>query len=150
MWPSPDRPNLNSPTESPWQGYVTNRAVNGKGDCEGVGVTEGYTDLSPDEAEAVVSEFVDSLSEGRMIDALNLIATDAVLQDESGHEQRGIRAIAKSLLPYREPHAVDLEKIETAGTDVRVLFRRKKSRTLRGSFSVSQGRISSLRLESSV
>jgi len=110
-------------------------------------VTESYTDLSPEEAEAVVSEFVDSLSEGRMIDALNLIATDAVLHDESGNEVRGIRAIARSLLPYREPHAVALETIEMAGPDVRVLFQRKKSRRLRGLFSVSRGRIRSLRLE---
>jgi hypothetical protein len=109
-------------------------------------VTESYTDLSPEEAEAVVSEFVDSLSEGRMIDALDLIAMDAVLRDEAGNERRGIRAIAKSLLPFREPHAVALETIETAGNEVRVLFRREKSR-LRGSFSVSQGRIRSLRLE---
>jgi ketosteroid isomerase-like protein len=109
-------------------------------------VTESYTDLSPEAAEAVVSEFVDSLSEGRMIDALDLIAMDAVLLDETGHERRGIRAIAKSLLPYREPHAVALETIETAGPEVRVLFRKKKSR-LRGSFSVSHGRIRSFRLE---
>lgn len=110
-------------------------------------MTEEYTELSPDEAEAVVSEFVDSLTEGRMVDALNLIATDAVLRDEAGREQRGIKAIAKSLLPYREPHAVAFEKMETAGTDVRVLFRGKKSRRFSGSFSVSRGRIRSLRLE---
>jgi len=109
-------------------------------------VKESHKDLSPEEAKAVVSEFVDSLSEGRMIDALDLIAMDAVLRDETGREQRGIRAIAKSLLPYREPHAVALETIETAGAEVRVLFRRKKSR-LRGSFSVSRGRIRSLRLD---
>jgi hypothetical protein len=111
-------------------------------------VPEEYTDLSPEEAEAVVSEFVDSLTEGRMVDALNLLATDAVLHDAAGHEQRGIMAIAKSLLPYREPHAVDFEKMETAGTDVRVLFRGKKSRRFSGSFSVSGGRIRSVRFES--
>jgi hypothetical protein len=108
---------------------------------------EEYSELSPEEAKAIVSEFVDSLTEGRMVDALNLLATDAVLHDEAGVEQRGIGAIAKSLLPYREPHAVDFETMETAGNDVRVLFRGKKARRFSGSFSVSRGRIRSLRLE---
>ena len=108
---------------------------------------DATTKLSTTDAAAIVRDFYDSLSHGRMVDALNLIATDAILQDETGNESRGIRAIARSLLPYREPNAIALERIDSSGRDVHVLFRTKRAHRYRGSLSVDGGRIRSLRLE---
>lgn len=99
------------------------------------------------EAKRIVRKFYDSLALGRMIDALDLLATDATLQDETGSESRGIRAIATRLLPYREAHAISLESLEGEGPDVSVVFRTKKRRQYRGSFSVDRGRIRSVRFE---
>ena len=104
--------------------------------------------MSPKEAAALVREFYNSLSRGHMVDALNLVATDAVLSDESWKESRGIGAIARTLLPYREPDEIALEQIDSDGPEVHVQFRTKKrARRYRGSISVDRGRIRSLRLE---
>jgi len=110
-------------------------------------MNESTVEKSPREAAAIVREFYDSLARGRMIDALALVAPDATLRDESGGESRGIRAIATSLLPYRKPHGISLESIESTFPDVRVLFRKGKSRSLRGHFLVDHGRIRSVRFE---
>jgi hypothetical protein len=110
-------------------------------------MTEGTVEMPPQEAAAVVRKFYDSLAGGRMIEALDLVATDAVLQDEKGDESRGIRAIAASLLPYRKPHGISLESVESTTPDVSVLFRKAKSRRMRGHFSVDRGRIRSVRFE---
>lgn len=111
-------------------------------------MTEGTVELSAQEAAAIVREFYDALAAGRMVDALSLVATDAVLQDEQGGESRGIGAIARSLLPYRKPNGISLESVESIAPDVSVLFRKAKSRRLRGHFSVDRGRIRSVRFES--
>lgn len=103
--------------------------------------------MSPHEAVAIVRKFYDSLAGGRMIEALDLVATDAVLQNEKGDESRGIRAIAASLLPYRKPHSISLERVESTTPDVSVVFRKAKSPRLRGHFSVERGRIRSVRFE---
>jgi len=108
---------------------------------------ETTVEMSPEEAAAIVRKFYDFLADGRMVDALDLVATDAILQDEKGGESRGIRAIAASLLPYRKPHGISLETIESTTPDVRVLFRKDKSRRFRGHFSVDRGRIRSVRFE---
>jgi ketosteroid isomerase-like protein len=106
------------------------------------------TEVSRKEAAALVSQFYDALSRGLMVDALNLVATDAVLRDEAGSESRGIGAIARSLLPYREPGALAVEQVEGEGPEVHVLFRtNKKPRRYRSSISVERGRIQSVRLE---
>ncbi|MGI0150236.1 MAG: hypothetical protein ACREDF_11990 [Thermoplasmata archaeon] len=110
-------------------------------------MSESIVEKSPEEAMAIVRQFYDSLARGRMIDALDLVATDATLRDEKGGESRGIRAIATSLLPYRKPHGISLERIESTSPDVSVLFRKDKSRRLRGHFSVDHGRIRSVRFE---
>ena len=110
-------------------------------------MTEAYTDVSAKQAAALVRAFYESLSRGRMVDALNLVATDAVLRDEAGKESRGIGEIARSLLPYREQDAIAVEKVESEGPDVQVLYRTKKTRKYRSSISVDRGRIRSVRLE---
>ncbi len=103
--------------------------------------------VPPLEADEVVRKFYEALSRGRMVDALDLFATDAVLQDAMGSESRGIRAITTALLEYRKPQAIALDRIESAGSDVRVDFRTKRSRRYRGLFSVDRGRIRSMRIE---
>lgn len=108
---------------------------------------ETTVDVSRQEAAAIVRKFYDFLADGRMVDALDLVATDAILRDEKGEESRGIREIATSLLPYRKPHGISLERIESTAPDVRVVFRKAKSRRLRGHFSVDRGRIRSVRFE---
>lgn len=110
-------------------------------------MVETTVEVSAQEAAAIVRKFYDSLAGGRMVDALDLVATDAILQDEKGDESRGIRAIAASLLPYRKPHGISLESIESTAPEVRVLFRKANSRRLRGHFSVDRGRIRSVRFE---
>jgi ketosteroid isomerase-like protein len=111
-------------------------------------MSETDTKVSSKEAADLVSAFYESLARGRMVDALDLVATDAVMSDEAGNESRGIGAIARSLLPYREPDGIALERIESTGPDVHVQFRTKKrARRYRGSISVDRGRIRSVRLE---
>jgi len=108
---------------------------------------ETAVEMAPQEAAAIVRKFYESLAGGRMVDALDLVATDAILQDEEGDESRGIREIAASLLPYRKPHGISLESIESTTPDVRVVFRKARSGRLRGHFSVDRGRIQSVRFE---
>ena len=106
------------------------------------------TETTRKDAASVVTQFYEALSRGLMVDALNLVATDAVLQDEAGGESRGIGAIARSLLPYREPGAIAVEEVEGEGPEVHVLYRtNKKPRRYRGSISVERGRIQSVRVE---
>ena len=100
----------------------------------------------PAEAARVVRRFLESLGEGRLVDALDLFSTDAVLIDDGGHAAKGIRAIAASLLGYRTPRRLDVERIETRGPDVEVAFRREGSGAYRASFSVHKGRIRSARV----
>src|SRR5439155_2807862 len=57
-------------------------------------MSESDTKESSKEAAALVRAFYESLARGRMVDALDLVATDAVLRDEAGNESRGIGAIA--------------------------------------------------------
>src|SRR5256886_17097302 len=103
-------------------------------------MNESDTKVSSKEAAALVSAFYESLARGRMVDALDLVATDAVLRDEAGNESRGIGAIARSLLPYREPDAIALEQIESAGSGVDVQFRTKKrGRRGRGAALLGRG-----------
>ena len=111
-------------------------------------MTETKKEVSPQKAAALVRDFYDSLSRGRIVDALNLVATDAVFRDEAGKESRGIIAVARSLLPYREPDGITVEKVESEGPDVHVLFRtKKKPRGYRSLISVERGRIRSVSVE---
>ncbi|HEX9340568.1 MAG TPA: nuclear transport factor 2 family protein [Thermoplasmata archaeon] len=105
------------------------------------------TQLSPKEAAHVVREYYDSLSQGRVVDALNLFTTDATLTDEAGKESKGIREIAASLLEYRTPNTVSLDRLEERGHEVLALYHAGRARRYRGVFSVDRGRIRSLRVE---
>lgn len=100
----------------------------------------------PVRAEDVVQRFYEFLAQGRLVDALNLFTTDARLRDESGRESAGLRAIAASLLKYREPHPISVERMEPDGSDIRAVVRSSKGRSV-GRFSIARGRIQSLRME---
>jgi hypothetical protein len=104
----------------------------------------------PPSGSQVVRKFFDSLTRAQMVDALDLVATDAVLKDEKDHESRGIRAIASSLLPYRKAELIELDRIEPAGSDVRAFYHTKRSQRRRGLFTVDRGRIRAIRLERDV
>ncbi|HYU06325.1 MAG TPA: nuclear transport factor 2 family protein [Thermoplasmata archaeon] len=105
------------------------------------------TQLSPKEAAHVVREYYESLSQGRVVDALNLFSTDATFTDEEGKESKGIREIAASLLEYRKPNSVSLERLEDRGREVLALYHTSRTRHYRGVFSVDRGRIRSVRVE---
>ena len=105
------------------------------------------TQLSPKEAAHVVREYYDSLSQGRVVDALNLFSTDATLTDEAGKESKGLREIAASLLEYRKPNTVSLDRLEDRGREVLALYHTGQARRYRGVFSVDRGRIRSVRVE---
>ncbi len=87
------------------------------------------TQLSPKEAAHVVREYYDSLSQGRVVDALNLFSTDATLTDEAGKESRA------------------LDRLEDRGREVLALYHTGGARRYRGVFSVDRGRIRALRVE---
>ncbi len=103
--------------------------------------------VPPLEAEEVVRKFYEALSGGQMVDALDLFSTDATLTDEGGQESRGIRAIATSLLEYRKPRSVTLDRVESRGPEVLALYRIPRRGRYRGRFAVDRGRIRSVRVE---
>ena len=105
------------------------------------------TPVPPLEAEEVVRKFYASLARGEMVDALDLFSTDAVLTDEEGNELHGIRSIASSLLEYRTPRSILLDRVTTDGPTVVAEVRSDAKRRYRGVFSVSGGRIRSWRRE---
>jgi hypothetical protein len=90
--------------------------------------------------EEVVRRFYGFLARGQLVDALDLFTTDARLREGTKRESSGIRAIAASLLPYREPQEISVERVEADGPEVRAVVRSKKGRSI-GRFSVAGGRI---------
>src|SRR5947209_16715507 len=84
--------------------------------------------------EEVVRRFYEFLARGQLVDALDLFTTHARLREGSKRESSGIRAIAASLLPYREPQEISVEQVEADGSDVRAVVRSKKGRYGRSIF----------------
>ena len=103
-------------------------------------------ETAPLRAEEVVRRFYDFLAHGRLVDALNLFTTDARLRDASGRESAGIRAITSSLLSYRVPQDIAVERMEPEDGEIRATVRSPSGRSV-GRFSVARGRIKSLRME---
>src|SRR2546428_13558239 len=90
--------------------------------------------------EEVVRRFYEFLARGQLVDALDLFTTDARLREGSKRESSGIRAIAASLLPYREPQEISAEQVEADGPQVRAVGRSQNGRS-GGRFSGAGGRI---------
>src|SRR5947208_13382741 len=103
-------------------------------------------ETAPLRAEEVVRRFYDFLAHGRLVDALNLFTTDARLRDASGRESAGILASTSSLLSYRVPQDIAVERMEPEDGEIRATVRSPSGRSV-GRFSVARGRIKSLRLE---
>ncbi len=99
--------------------------------------TEVSGPLPPEE---VVRRFYGFLARGQLVDALDLFTTDARLREGTKRESSGIRAIAASLLRYREPQEISVERVEADGAEVRAVVRSKEGRSI-GRFSVARGRI---------
>ena len=69
-------------------------------------------------AERLVRQYFEALRHGRIVDALDVFATDAVFQDANGDVHRGIRAIAASFAHTREPLHLDIVALSRNGDRV--------------------------------
>jgi ketosteroid isomerase-like protein len=100
--------------------------------------------------DALARRFLDSLQKGRVVDALEALAPDAVLTEPPGKDRHGLREIAESLRPYRTPDRLAIDQIESEGDEVSALVRvvRKEKQALqryRANIVVRRGRIASVR-----
>ena len=103
-------------------------------------------------AEELVGRYLEALRRGRVVDALDVFATDAVVRDERGIEHRGIREIAASFVKLRRPKKVELVALDRAGdTTVAIVDIRGDENTaperFRETFEVREGRVRTLTLE---
>jgi hypothetical protein len=105
--------------------------------------TEASVPLPPEE---VVRRFYGFLARGQLVDALDLFTTDARFREGSKRESAGIRAIAASLLAYREPQEISVESVDADGPEVRAVVRSKKGRSV-GRFSIARGRIQTAQIQ---
>lgn len=106
--------------------------------------------LSP---EDLAHRFLQSLQNGRLVDALDTLAPDAVVSDGEGPDRHGLREIAASLLPYRTPDRLIVEGIEATGGTVRARVRvvpgpRKSGRRYNARIDVRAGRIRAVDFQS--
>lgn len=107
-------------------------------------------DLGLSGPEDLARRFFDSLRQGRLVDALETLSSDATISDGSGPERHGLREIAAALIPYRTPDHLLAERIEARGTIVSASVRipgspGKPSRRYRARIDVRGGRIRSVR-----
>lgn len=99
--------------------------------------------LSP---EDLAHRFLQSLQNGKLVDALDTLAPDAVVSDGEGPDRHGLREIATSLLPYRTPDRLVVEGIRATGGTVNARVRvspgpGKRSRRYNARIDVRAGRI---------
>lgn len=107
----------------------------------------------PSELETA-QRFLQALRDGRVVDALDAFAPDAIIREGEGMERRGLRAIAGSLLPYRVPGRVEIVEIHRSvhGVTARLhanLGIGDRSRDYRATFQISGNRIRALDLRPS-
>ena len=74
------------------------------GNQRGMSAEEEPTPL----AETLVRQYFDALRAGRIVDALDVFATDAILRDAQGGVHRGIREIAATFVHTREPRRIEI------------------------------------------
>ncbi len=68
--------------------------------------------------EALARRFLNSLRQGRLVDALETLSSDATVSDGSSPDRHGLREITASLIPYRTPDRFVVERIEARGNTV--------------------------------
>jgi hypothetical protein len=106
---------------------------------------EQVSSQTPSDDEIVLG-FFESLKDGRVVDALNVFATDALLRDDQGRDHRGIKEIAASFANRRKPSDIFVEDIKHQGDRVVALVRLKGGKRCLHSFHLKNGRVHSLRV----
>ena len=99
--------------------------------------------------EETVRRFLDALASGRVLDALDAFAMDAVIQDARGKEHRGIREIVEFVnrLPPGSLRAEDIVKErDTVTATVRSQAGGREER-VRHTYTFGGGRVRSLRID---
>ena len=99
--------------------------------------------------EELVRQYFEALRRGRVVDALDVFSTDAVLWDEAGTEHRGIRAIAASFVHGRSPTRISLISVIRSDRDIATIAEIRRTLSAppiryRAVFSIDQGRVRSL------
>ena len=96
-----------------------------------------------------VRKFLDALGSGRVLDALDTFAIDAVVRDANGNEHRRMREIAK-FVNRLAPQPLQIENIQEDRDTVTAIVRSGaggKGRRMRHTYTVGGGRLQSLRIE---
>jgi hypothetical protein len=99
--------------------------------------------------EETVRRFLDALGSGRVLDAIDAFAMDAVIRDARGKEHRGIRAIVEFVNhlrpgPLRAEEIVNEQDTVTATVRSRAGGREERARH---TYTIGGGRVRSLRIE---
>jgi len=108
------------------------------------------TAVEPEVAARLMRQYHEGRRRGRVVDVLDVFATDAVLEDERGRLHRGIKEIAATFARERNPVPLEVLSVEPAGADMTATVRvskAKDARTLRETFGFAKRRVRSLRIE---
>jgi hypothetical protein len=99
--------------------------------------------------EETVRRLLDALASGRVLDALDTFAMDAVIRDARGEEHRGIREIVEFVNRLR-PGSMRAEDIEKERDTVTATVRSRtggREERARHTYTLGGGRVRSLRID---
>ena len=99
--------------------------------------------------EETVRRLLDALASGRVLDALDTFAMDAVIQDARGEEYRGIREIVEFVNRLR-PGSMRAEDIVKERDTVTATVRSRaggREERARHTYTLGGGRVRSLRID---
>jgi len=99
--------------------------------------------------EETVRRLLDALASGRVLDALDTFAMDAVIQDARGEEYRGIREIVEFVNRLR-PGSLRAEDIVKERDTVTATVRSRtggREERARHTYTLGGGRVRSLRID---
>ena len=99
--------------------------------------------------EETVRRLLDALASGRVLDALDTFAMDAVIQDARGEEHRGIREIVEFVNRLR-PGSMRAEDIVKERDTVTATVRSRtggREERARHTYTLGGGRVRSLRID---
>ena len=108
------------------------------------------TAVEPEVAARLMRQYHEGRRRGRVVDVLDVFATDAVLEDERGRLHRGIKEIAATFARERKPVPLEVLSVHPDGAGMTATVRvskAKDARTLRETFGFARGRVRSLRIE---
>lgn len=101
-------------------------------------------------AARLVRQYHEGQRRGRVVDVLDVFATDAVLEDDGGMH-RGIREIAARFARARKPVPLEVLSVQPQEKGLMAtvrLSKAKDAKTYRETFGFHGGRVHSLRIES--